>query len=62
MPGVGHYKEVDKAYPRLSSGPPSLRTKRHWFIHFKLFLFNKNSFELILIGLNYYIIAIFWIS
>ena len=29
MPGVGTYKEIDKALKRLSSVPPSLRTKRH---------------------------------
>ena len=29
VPGVGHYKELDKAFKRISSNPPSIRTKRH---------------------------------
>ena len=29
VPGVGHYKEVEKAYPRLSTSPNSIRVRRH---------------------------------
>lgn len=28
LPGVGHYKEVEKAFTRISSLPPSLKSKR----------------------------------
>jgi hypothetical protein len=29
VPGVGHYKETEKAYTRLSSSPISIRVRRH---------------------------------
>lgn len=29
LPGVGHYKELDKAFKRISSLPVSLKSKRH---------------------------------
>ena len=29
LPSVGHYKNSEEAYKKISSNPPSIRTKRH---------------------------------